>query len=64
MSVCISADSRYALINARPNESQLWDIGAQTLVGRYSGHKAQDLVIKSCFGGVEKSFVISGSEGE
>lgn len=62
MSVCISADSRFALINARPDEAQLWDIASQTLLSRFNGHKSSNLVIKSCFGGVERSFVVSGSE--
>ncbi|CEH15600.1 WD40 repeat-containing protein [Ceraceosorus bombacis] len=62
MSVCISGDSRFALINARPDQAQLWDISSQTLVGRFNGHKSSNLVIKSCFGGVERSFVVSGSE--
>ncbi|KDN53451.1 WD40 repeat-like protein [Tilletiaria anomala UBC 951] len=61
-SVKISEDSRYALINQRPNEARLWDIEHQSMVSRYFGHQMTKHIIRSCFGGVDKSFIISGSE--
>ena len=63
-SVKISEDSKYVLINQRPNEARLWDIEQQCMVIRYFGHQMNRNIIRSCFGGVDKSFVISGSEGE
>lgn len=61
-SVVFSDDSREILVNQRPNESQIWNVERQCLVMRLNGHKVQKHVIRSCFGGVERSFVISGSE--
>ncbi|UZJ55348.1 hypothetical protein CBS101457_004668 [Exobasidium rhododendri] len=61
-SVLFSDDSKQVLFNQRPNESQIWDVSSQSLVMRLNGHKVQQHVIRNCFGGVERAFVISGSE--
>ncbi|KAI0071759.1 WD40 repeat-like protein, partial [Panus rudis PR-1116 ss-1] len=66
-SVKVSEDSRYALINraskVSPNaELQLWDLDEQRMVRKYTGHQQSQHVIRSCFGGVDGSFVASGSE--
>lgn len=61
-SISFSEDSKYILVNQRPNESQIWNVERQSLVMRLNGHKVQKHVIRSCFGGVEKAFVITGSE--
>lgn len=61
-SVVFSDDSTEILVNQRPNESQIWNVERQCLVMRLNGHKVQRHVIRSCFGGIERSFVISGSE--
>ncbi|KAK0525979.1 hypothetical protein OC834_004966 [Tilletia horrida] len=59
----ISKDSRYVLINKRPNETQVWDIELQEAVQVYQGHTIFQNVIGACFGGAEKSnFIITGSE--
>lgn len=63
-SVSVSQDSRYALINLRPNEAQVWDIDEHTLVSTYTGHRLARDMIRCCFGGSEQNFVASGSEGE
>lgn len=63
-SVAISSDSRFAIVNRRPNDAQLWDIENRLLLGSYSGHSLAQHMVRACFGGSEQSFVASGSEGE
>ncbi|SPO23831.1 uncharacterized protein UTRI_03641_B [Ustilago trichophora] len=62
VSLAVSRDSRYALINVRPSELQMWDIGRQSLVRRFNGHKLSQYVIGCGFGGIDENFVVSGSE--
>ncbi|CAO1634740.1 unnamed protein product [Parajaminaea phylloscopi] len=62
MSVAISSDSRYLLINQRPDEAQLWDIEDRTLVSTYTGHSVGRDMIRCCFGGSAESFIATGSE--
>ncbi|PWN48685.1 WD40 repeat-like protein [Violaceomyces palustris] len=61
-SVAISQDSRYALINQRPDEAQIWDIQKQCFVRRFNGHRISKHIIRGCFGGFQENFVVSGSE--
>ncbi|KAL1944438.1 hypothetical protein VTO73DRAFT_2868 [Trametes versicolor] len=66
-SVKISQDSQYALINRAsengpPAEIQLLDLSSEQVVRKYTGHSHAKHVIRSCFGGVEGNFVLSGSE--
>ncbi|KAE8269880.1 hypothetical protein A4X09_0g2441 [Tilletia walkeri] len=59
----ISKDSRYVLINKRPNETQVWDIETQEAVQVYQGHTIFKNMIGACFGGAEKNnFIVTGSE--
>ena len=62
-SVSISADSRYALVNHAPDELLLWDLHAQRHVRTFAGQRQPRHVIRSCFGGVDEAFIVSGSEG-
>ncbi|KAI0032289.1 WD40 repeat-like protein [Vararia minispora EC-137] len=62
-SVKISADSRYALINNAPDEIHLWDLLTQRMVRKYTGQRQGRHIIRSCFGGVDENFIVSGSEG-
>ncbi|EJD05675.1 WD40 repeat-like protein [Fomitiporia mediterranea MF3/22] len=61
-SVKISQDSRYALINHAPDEVQLWDLDAARLARKFTGQHQGQHVIRSCFGGVDGNFIVSGSE--
>ncbi|PPQ68153.1 hypothetical protein CVT25_014079 [Psilocybe cyanescens] len=61
-SVQISQDSRYALVNHAPNEIHLWDLNTGQMACRYEGQTQGRHVIRSCFGGIESNFVVSGSE--
>ena len=44
-------------------EIQLLDLATEQVVRKYAGHSQSKHVIRSCFGGVEGNFVVSGSEG-
>ena len=42
----------------------LWDVRDRVLVRKYHGPKQEKFTIYSCFGGVNKDFLASGSEGK
>ncbi|EGO21068.1 hypothetical protein SERLADRAFT_475747 [Serpula lacrymans var. lacrymans S7.9] len=61
-SIKISDDSRYALFNRSPDEIHLWDLAAGQLVRKLTGQRQEHNVIRSCFGGIDGNFIVSGSE--
>uniref|UniRef100_A0A0C9S4Y1 TSA: Wollemia nobilis Ref_Wollemi_Transcript_22135_2382 transcribed RNA sequence n=1 Tax=Wollemia nobilis TaxID=56998 RepID=A0A0C9S4Y1_9CONI len=63
-SVCVSKDSRFLLVNLVNQEIHLWDITGDDskLLLKYKGHKQGRYVIRSCFGGSDHAFIVSGSE--
>ncbi|EPQ57967.1 WD40 repeat-like protein [Gloeophyllum trabeum ATCC 11539] len=61
-SVKISPDSQYALINQAPDEIHLWDLSTCRIARKFTGQRQGRHVIRSCFGGVDSNFIVSGSE--
>ncbi|KAL4335877.1 hypothetical protein GQ457_07G003520 [Hibiscus cannabinus] len=62
-SFSLSRDSRFLLVNLLNQEIHLWNIeGDPKLVSKYRGHKRTRFIIRSCFGGLDESFIASGSE--
>ncbi|KAG5643231.1 hypothetical protein DXG03_001315 [Asterophora parasitica] len=61
-SVKVSQDSRFALINHAPDEVHLWDLYTGRLSRKFTGQKQGRHVIRSCFGGYDGNFIVSGSE--
>jgi WD40 repeat protein len=62
-SVVASNDSKYVLINSMAQEVHLWDIEKFQLVRKFVGQTQEKFMIRSCFGGPDQNFVLSGSEG-
>ncbi|KAJ7510144.1 WD40 repeat-like protein [Mycena galericulata] len=61
-SLSVSQNSQYALISRSPDDIQLWDLNMGRLVRKYTGQRQSKHIIRSCFGGFESNFVVSGSE--
>ncbi|KAA8537125.1 hypothetical protein F0562_029649 [Nyssa sinensis] len=62
-SFSLSRDDKSLLVSLLNQEIHLWNIeGDIKLVAKYKGHKRSRFVVRSCFGGLEQTFVASGSE--
>eukprot|EP00245_Coleochaete_scutata_P004659 TRINITY_DN17460_c0_g1_i1.p1 TRINITY_DN17460_c0_g1~~TRINITY_DN17460_c0_g1_i1.p1 ORF type:complete len:617 (+),score=102.56 TRINITY_DN17460_c0_g1_i1:313-2163(+) len=74
-SLALSNDGRYLLLNLKcdPPQIQLLDIGDPSAplstrklpelpLYKYTGHRQGRFVIRSCFGGSDQAFIVSGSE--
>ena len=44
-------------------EILLWDLTTGTVDRKYTGQQQGRHIIRSCFGGVNNNFIVSGSEG-
>ncbi len=65
VSIAISQDSGYLLVNRQDGEMQLYNIRSRgNPVRKYIGATGGDYVIRCGFGGADESFVVSGSEGK
>ena len=62
MSFTIDQTDRYALLNIATQGLRIWDINARALVRKFNGITQGHYAIHSCFGGLNQSFVASGSE--
>ncbi|KAJ7172204.1 WD40 repeat-like protein [Mycena filopes] len=61
-SLSVSQNSQYALISRSPDDIQLWDLNTGRMTRKYTGQRQSKDIIRSCFGGLESNFVVSGSE--
>lgn len=62
MSFITDQTDRYALLNIATQGVHMWDIRDKALVRKFSGITQGFYTIHSCFGGLDQSFVASGSE--
>lgn len=62
-SLSVSEDSMFLIVNLNSQEIHMWDVdGKWEKPLKYTGHKQEKYVIRSCFGGLNCSFIASGSE--
>jgi len=62
MSFTIDQTDRYVLLNIATQGVHMWDITERCLVRKFLGITQGFYTIHSCFGGIDQSFVASGSE--
>ncbi|XP_076890941.1 WD repeat-containing protein 26 homolog [Bidens hawaiensis] len=63
VSFALSRDNKYLLVSLANEELHLWNIeGSIRPVAKFKGHKRSRFIVKACFGGLDESFVASGSE--
>jgi len=62
-SISVSKDSKYVLLSSLAPEVLLLDIEELKCLRSFKGRANRISMIRSCFGGPEENFVLSGSEG-
>jgi WD40 repeat protein len=63
VSISLTKNSDYLLVNLKIAEIHLWDIKQKTIAKKYFGQAQGSFVIRSAMGGVNENFVVSGSDG-
>ncbi|KAL2660260.1 hypothetical protein GLYMA_03G169100v4 [Glycine max] len=62
-SLSVSGDSKFFIVNLNSQEIHMWDVaGKWDKPLRFMGHKQHKYVIRSCFGGLNNTFIASGCE--
>ncbi|XAR61030.1 hypothetical protein NMG60_11034605 [Bertholletia excelsa] len=62
-SLSVSGDAKFLIVNLNSEEIHMWDVaGKWAKPLKYKGHKQSKYVIRSCFGGMDSTFIASGSE--
>ncbi|CAI8602773.1 unnamed protein product [Vicia faba] len=62
-SISVSGDGKFFIVNLNSQEIHMWDVaGTWKKPMKYTGHKQCKYVIRSCFGGLNSTFIASGSE--
>ncbi|CAL5207084.1 unnamed protein product [Lathyrus oleraceus] len=62
-SISVSSDGKFFIVNLNSQEIHMWDVaGTWKKPMKYTGHKQCKYVIRSCFGGLNSTFIASGSE--
>ncbi|RAL42214.1 unnamed protein product [Cuscuta campestris] len=62
-SLSVSGDGKFFIVNLNSQAIHMWDVAGEWVTPtKYEGHKQHQYVIRSCFGGLNSSFIASGSE--
>uniref|UniRef100_A0A3Q7I4V8 Uncharacterized protein n=1 Tax=Solanum lycopersicum TaxID=4081 RepID=A0A3Q7I4V8_SOLLC len=62
-SLSLSGDGKFFIVNLNSQEIHMWDIAGEWLSPmKFEGHRQHKYVIRSCFGGLDSTFIASGSE--
>lgn len=62
MTFVVNSNDRLALLNCASQGLHLWDLEDKCLVRQFQGTTQGNYTIHSCFGGINESFIASGSE--
>lgn len=62
MTFVVNSTDRLALLNCSSQGLHLWDLEDKCIVRQFQGTTQGTYTIHSCFGGVNESFIASGSE--
>jgi WD repeat-containing protein 26 len=62
MTFTVNSTNRLALLNVSTQGLHLWDLRDKILIRTFQGNTQGNYAIHSCFGGVNESFIASGSE--
>lgn len=62
MTFVVNSTDRLALLNCSTQGLHLWDLEDKCLVRQFQGTTQGTYTIYSCFGGINESFIASGSE--